>query len=40
MSEHNVVAYVREARPIKVISFVHGARDLAVFFSLRVGKDT
>jgi plasmid stabilization system protein ParE len=35
-----VVAYVWEARPIEVISVVHGARDLAVFFSLRVGHDT
>ena len=31
-----VVAYVWEARPIQVISIVHGARNLAVFFSLRV----
>ncbi|NWF85631.1 MAG: type II toxin-antitoxin system RelE/ParE family toxin [Bryobacteraceae bacterium] len=35
-----VVAYVWEARPIQVISVVHGARDLAVFFNLRVGQDT
>lgn len=33
-----VVVYVWEARPIEVISVVHGARDLAVFFSLRVGQ--
>ncbi len=32
-----VVAYVWEARPIEVISVVHGARDLEVFFSLRAG---
>jgi hypothetical protein len=30
------VAYVWEAKPIQVISVVHGARDLAVFFALRV----
>lgn len=30
-----VIAYVWEARPIQVISVVHGARDLAVFFALR-----
>lgn len=35
-----VVAYVWEARPIEVIRVVHGARDLAVFFSLRAGQDT
>ena len=34
-----VVAYVWETRPIQVISVVHGARDLAVFFTLRVGHD-
>ena len=34
-----VVAYVWEARPIQVISVVHGARDLAVFFALRVSRD-
>ena len=26
----------KEAKPIQVISVVHGARDLAVFFTLRV----
>ena len=31
-----VVAYVWEAKPIQVVSVVHGARDLAVFFALRV----
>ena len=31
-----VVAYVWEAKPIQVISVVHGARDLAVFLALRV----
>ena len=31
-----VVAYVWEAKPIQVISIVHGVRDLAVFFALRV----
>jgi plasmid stabilization system protein ParE len=35
-----VVAYVWETRPIQVISVAHGARDLAVFFNLRVGQDT
>jgi plasmid stabilization system protein ParE len=29
-----VVAYVWEVQPIQVISVVHGARDLAVFFTL------
>jgi plasmid stabilization system protein ParE len=33
-----VVAYVWETRPIQVISVVHGARNLAVFFSLRVDQ--
>lgn len=32
-----VVAYVWEVRPIQVISVVHGARNLALFFGLRVG---
>jgi plasmid stabilization system protein ParE len=31
-----VVAYFWEAKPIQVVSVVHGARDLAVFFTLRV----
>lgn len=31
-----VVAYVWEAKPIRVVSVVHGARDLAVFLTLRV----
>ena len=31
-----VIAYAWEARPIQVIGVVHGARDLGVFFSLRV----
>ena len=31
-----VVAYVWEAKPIQVTSVVHGARDLAIFFTLRV----
>ena len=36
-----VVAYVWEAKPIQVISVVHGGRDLGVFFTLRVrGEDT
>jgi plasmid stabilization system protein ParE len=30
-----VVAYVWETKPIQIISVVHGARDLAVFFTLR-----
>jgi plasmid stabilization system protein ParE len=34
-----VVAYVWEAKPIQVISVVHGARDLAVFFAMRVSHD-
>ena len=33
-----VIAYAWEAKPIQVISVVHGARDLAVFFSLRAGQ--
>ena len=33
-----VVAYVWQTKPIQVISVVHGARDLAVFFTLRVGR--
>ena len=31
-----VVVYVWEARPIQVIAVVHGARDLAVFLTLRL----
>jgi plasmid stabilization system protein ParE len=34
-----VVAYVWEAKPIQVTGVVHGARDLALFFSLRSGLD-
>jgi antitoxin ParD1/3/4/toxin ParE1/3/4 len=34
-----VVVYAWEARPIQVVSIVHGARDLAVFFTLREGVD-
>ena len=34
-----VVAYVWETKPIQVISVVHGARDLSVFFTLRVSHD-
>jgi antitoxin ParD1/3/4/toxin ParE1/3/4 len=30
-----VVVYVWEARPIQIVSIVHGVRDLAVFFTLR-----
>jgi plasmid stabilization system protein ParE len=33
-----VVAYVWEAQPIQVISVVHSARDLAVFFTLRMSQ--
>lgn len=32
-----VVVYAWEARPIRVIGVVHGARDLAVFLTLRAG---
>lgn len=35
-----VVAYAWESKPIQVISVVHGARDLAVFFSLRAGRQS
>jgi len=35
-----VIAYVWEARPIEVISVVHGARDLAAFFAQRLGWTT
>ena len=31
-----VVVYFWEAMPIQVISVVHGARDLAVFFALQM----
>ncbi len=31
-----VVAYTWEAKPIQIVSVVHGARDLAVFFGTRV----
>jgi len=34
-----VVAYVWAVRPIEVVSVVHGARDLGVFFALRVGRE-
>lgn len=33
-----VIAYAWEAKPIQIISVVHGARELAVFLSLRVGQ--
>lgn len=33
-----VVAYAWEARPIQIVSVVHGARDLATFFALRIGS--
>lgn len=33
-----VVVYVWQAKPIQVIGIVHGARDLAVFFALRIGR--
>ena len=33
-----VVAYDWESKPIRVISVVHGARDLAVFFSQRISR--
>ncbi|MBI5829807.1 MAG: type II toxin-antitoxin system RelE/ParE family toxin [Chloroflexi bacterium] len=32
-----VVVYAWQVKPIQVISVVHGARDLAVFFTLRIG---
>jgi toxin ParE1/3/4 len=32
-----VVCYVWEKKPIQIIAVVHGARDLAVFLSLRLG---
>lgn len=35
-----VVAYAWESKPIQVISIVHGARDLAVFFSHRINSTT
>ena len=31
-----VVVYVWEARPVQVIAVVHGARDVAVFLTLRL----
>lgn len=35
-----VVCYVWESNPIQIVAIVHGARDLAVFFSLRrMGED-
>ena len=34
-----VVAYVWESAPIQVIAVVHGARDLGVFFELRISSD-
>lgn len=34
-----VVVYAWNVKPIRVISIVHGARDLAVFLHLRVGRD-
>ena len=35
-----VVCYAWERRPIQIIAVVHGARNLAVFFSLRTGEET
>jgi hypothetical protein len=34
-----VIAYVWEAKPIQVICVVNGARDLAVFFALRLSQE-
>jgi antitoxin ParD1/3/4/toxin ParE1/3/4 len=34
-----VVVYVWEAKPIQVVSIVHGARDLAALFALRLSRD-
>jgi antitoxin ParD1/3/4/toxin ParE1/3/4 len=34
-----VIAYAWEAKPIQIVSVVHGARDLAVFFTLLEGID-
>ena len=33
-----VVAYVWEAKPIQIVAVVHGARDLRVFFDLRISE--
>ena len=33
-----VVAYAWEAKPIRVIGVVHGARELSVFFGLRMRR--
>ena len=34
-----VVVYVWQAKPIQVIGIVHGARDLALFFALRMSRE-
>ena len=34
-----VVVYAWQANPIQVISVVHGSRDLALFFALRIGRE-
>ena len=34
-----VVVYAWDAKPIQVVSIVHGGRDLAFFFTLRDGDD-
>ena len=34
-----VIVYVWDAKPIQVIGVVHGARDLAVFLTVRAGRD-
>ncbi|MCC6589961.1 MAG: type II toxin-antitoxin system RelE/ParE family toxin [Bryobacterales bacterium] len=34
-----VVVYVWQARPIQVVSVIHGARDLGVFLALWIGEE-
>ena len=37
---HNyVIVYAWESKPIRMASFVHGARDLSMFLSLRIGRE-
>ena len=34
-----VIVYAWDPKPIRITGVVHGARDLSVFLSLRIGKD-
>lgn len=39
LKEVTALVYVWEAKPIQVVCIVHGARDLASFFHLRISRE-